>query len=300
MFRVTPSAPLPSAHYKQYVQSMLTSTRLPSSTILLALFYLSAKMNQVAQTNLRQTNTHNPNVYKVLTVSLLLGSKFLDDNTFQNRSWADVSNIEVHELNKMELDWLKGFEWTLHGPMLKDENGFWQWRRTWQAYASAMGTAASNEAQKLAPIDTSSSRLNQRVHPQPQSANMSPEGPIPQQYQRASHQDRLWASAMISDYSPPSAQTSSGPVTPDYYLQPSWANAPPPYSHGTYPPNVTPMYSHYRSQPPSYPQTPLRLQPPTQSSWKGQHGLGCPCSGCQKSAQPYIPHQAAYGIHAMA
>jgi hypothetical protein len=67
----------------------------------------------------------------MLTVALLLGSKFLDDNTFQNKSWAEVSNIPVSELNSMELDWLFAFDWKIHERIHDQQDGFASWLSHW-------------------------------------------------------------------------------------------------------------------------------------------------------------------------
>ena len=239
-------------------------------------------------------------IYKALTIGLLLGSKFLDDNTFQNRSWADVSSIPVVELNRMELEWLKGFQWTLHGPMFQDEDGFYSWRASWTAYKDDASVARTGSThQKLAPIDTTTARLHHPAHHQPRPMNMSPEGPIPLQYQRPSQYDTQWACSMIADYSPPSAQDSSGPVTPDYYSNANWPQAPPPYSRQGYNTNATPMYPTYRSQPPSYPHTPSRLQAPSNPHWKG-HGQYCGCSMCLKQGEVFYHPQGAYGVSTIA
>ena len=115
----------PTSQFRKYVSQILASTRLPSSTIMLGLFYLSRRMKMVA-VNGDDTSSSGA-VYRMLTTCLLLGSKFLDDNTFQNRSWAEVSSIPVQELNMMELQWLKGFNWELHEPMWQESEGFFTW-----------------------------------------------------------------------------------------------------------------------------------------------------------------------------
>lgn len=67
----------------------------------------------------------------MLTVALLLGSKFLDDNTFQNRSWSDVSGIAVSELNTMENEWLKQIGWALY-VNLDQSHDYNAWLKSWK------------------------------------------------------------------------------------------------------------------------------------------------------------------------
>ncbi|KAI9870242.1 MAG: hypothetical protein M1823_008806, partial [Watsoniomyces obsoletus] len=112
----------PAPTFRKYVAQILSSTRLPSSTILLGLFYMSSRLKLVAESS--QLDPSSRNVFQMLTTGLLLGSKFLDDNTFQNRSWAEVSSIPVQDLNKLELAWLEGFDWEIHGLMYDDDEGF--------------------------------------------------------------------------------------------------------------------------------------------------------------------------------
>jgi Cyclin len=290
MRSVTPGS-RPAPQFKKYVLQILSSTRLPSSTIVLGLFYLASRMRIVSEKG--EDTRSSGTVYRMLTTCLLLGSKFLDDNTFQNRSWADVSSIPVLELNNMELEWLKGFDWTLHGPMYNETEGFYMWREHWNAYQEDAQIARARDTQKLAPIDTTITRV-QQIARQPL---MSPEGPIPLQYQRSSQYDTQWVRPFISDYSPPSAP-HSGPATPDYYTHGNWPQAPPPYSRQSWASNATPVYTSHRSQPPSYPHTPSYIQGYSQSVWNN-HGPSCTCSLCPKHHEHYFTHPTAYGIQSV-
>ncbi|OAD69536.1 cyclin, partial [Phycomyces blakesleeanus NRRL 1555(-)] len=39
-------------------------------------------------------------------MAYILANKFLDDNTFTNKTWAEVSGMKVTDLNIMELEFL--------------------------------------------------------------------------------------------------------------------------------------------------------------------------------------------------
>ncbi|KAI5308889.1 hypothetical protein KEM55_004620, partial [Ascosphaera atra] len=125
--------------FRKYVYQILTATRLPSATILLALYYLSARLRFLAQNDIYATdsngNIDQTEVYKMLTTALLLGSKFLDDNTFQNRSWSDVSAISTAELNRMEIEWLFDFDWCIHSRVYDEVDGFPVWKRQWDTWS---------------------------------------------------------------------------------------------------------------------------------------------------------------------
>ncbi|KAJ5924832.1 hypothetical protein N7466_009019 [Penicillium verhagenii] len=287
MRSIAPGSSVPP-QFRKYVYQILSSTRLPSSTILLGLYYLSARMRQLSAQRVYSTSTGQ--IYRMLTVSLLLGSKFLDDNTFQNKSWSEVSNIPVSELNKMELEWLFAFDWKIHNRMYDEQDGFSTWRRHWDSWRAKANARAHQESrQALAPIDTNVVRQQQQQHQQTVTKPlMSPEGPIPPQYQRG---ENSWLNPAASEYSPPSAP-HSGPNTPDYYPVGTWTypNPPPPYSRAWIPPTYMPA-SAPRSQPPSYHHTPAYGLPFAQSVWTG-HGSSCGCMYCAKHVEHYMCNTA--------
>jgi Cyclin len=284
----------PTAQFRKYVSQILSSTRLPSSTIMLGLFYLASRMKKVSARG--EDTKSSGTVYRMLTTCLLLGSKFLDDNTFQNRSWAEVSSIPVQDLNTMELQWLEGFNWTIHGPMYDQEEGFFMWVDHWHAYEKKAEVAKAKEVQKLTPIDTNV----RHAQPYQQQPLMSPEGPIPPQYQRASQYDTQWVRPFISEYSPPTAP-NSGPPTPDYYANGTWtyAQAPPPYSRQAWSQSTAPTYSSQRSQPPSYHHTPSYAPQYSHANWGSNHGSTCGCTLCARPSDHFFNH-GAYGVQPVA
>lgn len=260
----------PPKEFRKYVSQILSSTRLPSSTIMLGLFYLSRRMQIIKDqgTDVAQSGA----VYRMLTTCLLLGSKFLDDNTFQNKSWAEVSSIPVTELNVMELDWLQGFDWEIHRLMYSDEDGFFLWIDHWHAYENKAKAAKAKEMQKLAPIETKFAPRFAAQHP----VLMSPDGPIPPQYQQSSQYDTQWARQYISEYSPPSAP-HSGPATPEYYSN-QWSYGP------------NPSYSRqgYNSFGAGYQPATTFQSYGYQPTWA--HGSNCGCGVCAKNSDYYFSH----------
>ncbi|XHF97549.1 hypothetical protein AWENTII_001131 [Aspergillus wentii] len=276
---VYPGSSVPP-QFRKYVFQILSSTRLPSSTILLGLYYLASRMRMLSSAKVYSSGSGQ--VYRMLTVGLLLGSKFLDDNTFQNKSWAEVSNIPVAELNSMELEWLFAFEWKIHDRIYEDQDGFASWLSHWETWRTKATARAHGTRHSLAPIDTKITRGHGLSKPL-----MSPEGPIPPQYQRSTHFENSWLNPAASEYSPPSAP-HSGPTTPDYYSVGPWAYAnPSPYSRAWIPPQQYLPQSAPRSQPPSYHHTPAYALPFAQSVWTG-HGSSCGCLYCAKHMEHYM------------
>lgn len=108
-----PIQPLvPDAHptigFKKWVATILTTTQVAQNVILLALLFIY---------RLKLTN---PTVkgkpgseYRLLTVALMLGNKFLDDNTYTNKTWAEVSGISVQEVHIMEVEFLSNMRYSL-------------------------------------------------------------------------------------------------------------------------------------------------------------------------------------------
>ncbi|KAI1400291.1 hypothetical protein F4819DRAFT_378364 [Hypoxylon fuscum] len=143
--------------FRKFVNQILTSTRLPSTTIMLGMNYLAKRVNM-----LNQDGTFNPTdgqMWKMLTVALLLGSKFLDDNTFQNRSWSDVSGIDVSELNTMEHEWLRHIGWSLY-VNLDQSQDYNAWLKDWKTFEEnkkyqKLQQQQQSMRERLAPIITS-------------------------------------------------------------------------------------------------------------------------------------------------
>lgn len=240
---------------------------------MLGLFYLASRMKIVKE--LGHDVSQPGAVYRMLTTCLLLGSKFLDDNTFQNKSWAEVSSIPVTELNLMELDWLQGFNWEIHQLMYEEDEGFFQWIDHWRVYENKAKAAKAKEMHKLAPIETKFAPRYAVQHP----VLMSPDNPIPPQYQQGSQYDTRWARQYISEYSPPSAP-HSGPATPEYYAN-QWSYAP------------TPAYNRQGYNYPAqagFQHTPNYQSYGYQQSWA--HGSNCGCGLCAKHTDYYFNHGA--------
>ncbi|KAI1348006.1 hypothetical protein F5Y01DRAFT_307127 [Xylaria sp. FL0043] len=145
--------------FRKFVNQILTSTRLPSTTILLGMNYLAKHINMHKHAG-TYDRVSEGEVWKMLTVALLLGSKFLDDNTFQNRSWSDVSGIAVTELNTMEGKWLQDMNWLLY-VNLDRSHDYDAWLKSWKQYqdnkrqASIQQQSQAALREKLAPIVTS-------------------------------------------------------------------------------------------------------------------------------------------------
>ncbi|KAI9734676.1 MAG: hypothetical protein M1834_002277 [Cirrosporium novae-zelandiae] len=279
-----------SPQFRKYVLQILSSTRLPSSTILLGLYYLATRMRKLSADGKYKGSTGQ--VYRMLTTSLLLGSKFLDDNTFQNRSWSEVSSIPVNELNTLELEWLVAIDWNLHVDPHCPE-GLMHWKSHWETWR-ARAEAKKSESFKLAPLDTSLRRQRSlkvpfstdSTYPPQYKDSMYPANTTFDRQQQAFQPpvrfDQWFQARSFMEHSPPSA-SHSGPTTPEYYCSGAWgySNPPPPYTARPVP--ITTPTFHTPSQPPSYQHTPYV----SQYIWNG-HSTGCGCLPCLRQQDPYF------------
>lgn len=156
--------------FRKWVHSVLSATRLPSATILLSLHYLSERFRLHPDSIPAGENQ----IYRLLAVSLILGSKFLDDNTFVNKSWSDVTSIRVKELNALEMKWLSLISYHLHVEL---DSGLQSWLDAWKKYDEEQ-TIKQQNATRLSPLDTNvhrhaGNRDRYSPYPTPYSGNTS-------------------------------------------------------------------------------------------------------------------------------
>lgn len=160
---------------RKFVLQILSSTRLPSSTILLGLVYLKER---VSMPNFAAAPRDPLFFHRMLTIALLLASKFLDDNTFQNKSWSEVTGLAVAELNALEKTWLEEIGWHLHVDP-EGTKGFSQYKLMWDAYRK---NGSKAPAPALAPINTNIRRQHRNtpsiVSPDSQMWANTPEYPM--------------------------------------------------------------------------------------------------------------------------
>ncbi|KAI1827454.1 hypothetical protein F4861DRAFT_365078 [Xylaria intraflava] len=162
-----PTGPLPplSKHtnacmaYKKWVNSILSTTQVTQNVVLLALLFVY---------RLKKTNPRvhgNPgSEYRLLTVALMLGNKFLDDNTYTNKTWAEVSGLSVKEIHVMEVEFLSNMRYGL----LTSKEEWLEWLDKLACYheyceRAQMEEAARQQAQ-LTPLHLSPLR-DDRISP---------------------------------------------------------------------------------------------------------------------------------------
>jgi hypothetical protein len=131
----------PCSAYKKWVNSILSTTQVTQNVVLLALLFVY---------RLKKTNPRvhgNPgSEYRLLTVALMLGNKFLDDNTYTNKTWAEVSGISVKEIHVMEVEFLSNMRYGL----LTSKEQWQEWLQKLACYHKYCERARAEEAARQA------------------------------------------------------------------------------------------------------------------------------------------------------
>lgn len=276
--------------FRSWVLQVLNATRLPSATILLSLSYLTLRVRGLIMT--REFNPSEYSLYELLTVSLILGSKFLDDNTFQNKSWAEVSNIKVEVLNKEERNWLRSFDHHLHHDP-QCAQGYTYWEDRWTAYKSChIPTSRSpSEASscRQASMQSTTSPRRHSQYPMSAMSSMSAEHDVGlNQYPAQNYSSfNPWLQSRSAVDRSPSTAPHTGPNTPDHYsgyggwgpIDPSSSRTQP-YGYSTVP--------HYASGLDAYPPPPYDAPAFNYNGanvWNC-HGAACQCASCRQAHVP--------------
>ncbi|KAI9841513.1 MAG: hypothetical protein M1838_003530, partial [Thelocarpon superellum] len=131
-----PVAPLvseavPSLGFRKWVTTILSTTQVTQNVILLALLFIC---------RLKKLNP---------TVKGKAG--ILDDNTYTNKTWAEVSGISVHEIHIMEVEFLSNMRYSLY----TSQEEWLEWHsklgRFWDYFDKASRAPVETMPRPLAP-----------------------------------------------------------------------------------------------------------------------------------------------------
>ncbi|KAI8077918.1 cyclin-domain-containing protein [Gilbertella persicaria] len=117
-FKSIISSPKRHLTFKLYVQKVLKATQISCTCMILALYYI-----QKLRAAYPSIHASIGSEVRLFTTALVLANKYLDDNTFTNKTWSEVSSISISELNIMEMEFLSALDYHLHLP--QDE--FYSW-----------------------------------------------------------------------------------------------------------------------------------------------------------------------------
>ncbi|KAJ5677066.1 uncharacterized protein N7477_002699 [Penicillium maclennaniae] len=134
---------IPTVGFQKWVATILSTTQVSQNVILLALLFIY---------RLKKFNSgvkgKKGSEFRLMTVALMLGNKFLDDNTYTNKTWAEVSGIAVQEIHIMEVEFLSNIRYDLFASEAK-----WaQWHTKLGLFADYFNRASALPAETDAPL----------------------------------------------------------------------------------------------------------------------------------------------------
>ena len=157
----------PSIGFRKWVTTIISTTQVGKNVILLALMFIY------------RLKRFNPTVsgkrgseFRLLTIALMLGNKFLDDNTYTNKTWAEVSGISVTEIHIMEVEFLSNMRYDLYASA--EEWSQWKAKlgRFGAFYDKASKLPLVEENRSIAPVTPTSQSFSNKL-PSPPSTHHS-------------------------------------------------------------------------------------------------------------------------------
>lgn len=117
----------PSPAFRRFVHQVLSQTLVSPTALLLALYYVRRQLPSIIGVGAGVSDeemaalslyAHPPSSapFKLLTLGLMLANKYLDDNTFLNKTWHEVTGIPLAEINRMEAYFLCRTQYNIDVP----------------------------------------------------------------------------------------------------------------------------------------------------------------------------------------
>ncbi|KAK0544471.1 hypothetical protein OC846_006061 [Tilletia horrida] len=93
----------PSNSFVAFIKNLLSTTQVSSSVIILALLYIFRLKSRHPELHGQEGSE-----YRLSVTSLMLANKWLDDHTYLNKTWSELSGIELRDVTKMEREFWSG------------------------------------------------------------------------------------------------------------------------------------------------------------------------------------------------
>ncbi|KAJ2777940.1 hypothetical protein GGI15_004343 [Coemansia interrupta] len=144
--------------FQKFCYDLLCATQIAAPIVMLALLY----MNKFKQ---RFPGLHGGigSEYRMFVVSLMLASKYLEDNTFTTQTWSEVSQLPAKELAIMQREFLVALDHSLHVPKTE----FDAWLAQVQTIVLSGNQGYSGIALSSPPIVDMCSPVDYQVVPSP-------------------------------------------------------------------------------------------------------------------------------------
>lgn len=103
----------PSPAFRRFVHQVLSQTLVSPAALLLALYYVRRQLpsilgmgtatdDEIASAVALYVQPPSSAPFRLLALGLMLANKYLDDNTFLNKTWHEVTGIPLADINRME------------------------------------------------------------------------------------------------------------------------------------------------------------------------------------------------------
>ncbi|RHZ55327.1 putative mucin [Aspergillus thermomutatus] len=155
----------PTPGFKKWVTNILSTTQVSQNVILLALMFIYRlkKFNPAVRGK-------KGSEFRLMTIALMLGNKFLDDNTYTNKTWAEVSGIPVQEIHVMEVEFLSNVRYNLYA----SEEEWAQWHTKLGVFSDFFNRAVVIPDEVNLSPTTPVLRISPSLRPTPQLPSSTP------------------------------------------------------------------------------------------------------------------------------
>ncbi|CAG8449563.1 24017_t:CDS:2 [Dentiscutata erythropus] len=200
----------PRDAFKKFCRDVISATQVSRSVIHLSLLYIHRmKINNPA------IKGQNGSEYRTFTVALMLANKFLDDNTYTNKTWSEVTNIPVSEINTMEMEFLGSLNYQLY----VSEKQYFDWVQNLSNYFR-IGENNLHDDDNSSP-DAEQAFVDGMMVSPPKRANVYPVYSV----QPSQQQSQQVYAQTIAYPTPPSSASSSRRVSAYYNIPTTSSNS---------------------------------------------------------------------------
>ncbi|TPX63120.1 hypothetical protein SpCBS45565_g06866 [Spizellomyces sp. 'palustris'] len=193
---------------RNFVQGLLSATKVSSSVVVLALKYLQ-RIARSRHSLDKDSHLLGENSAQIaLLVSLVLANKFADDERFTNSAWATVANVPIETLNKAELEALFAINFHLQ----VNEVEYTAWITRLSHFASEAASAYERQEYKKQQALSHPSYLPSPISPPPISHDYYPRASIPLAAESSVPRSaRAYPPTPFSTITPPPPPTATTP-----------------------------------------------------------------------------------------
>lgn len=99
----------PQEKFVAFIRDTIKTTQVSTSVLILALLYVQRLKLQHPKLRGQEGSE-----YRLSVTAMMLGNKFLDDHTYTNKTWSDISGIPLKDITKMEVEFWLGLQMRIH------------------------------------------------------------------------------------------------------------------------------------------------------------------------------------------